>query len=176
MTDFTLLTNLTIPEGEVAKIQSGDYILWEKKPMLEFTNLVPSAIFTDGTILDGVGYRLNAYWNSNVLTSKSQFTSIGFIPFDGTIVHDIYVYGLNFSGTNYNVFCVYDDVFKQLNGDVGIKDSYSGAVVSNVTKLSDNYFKITTNIFSSKVKYFALSGVTNDILTPIVTIDEPIKE
>lgn len=175
MIDFTLLTNLTIPEGEVIKIQSDNYILWEKNIMLDFTNLVPSAIFTDGTILDGVGYRLNAYWNSNILTSKSQFTSIGFIPFDGTIVHDIYVYGLNFSGTSYNVFCVYDNAFTKLNGDIGIKDSYSGVVVSNVTKLSDNYFKITTNIFSSKVKYFAISAVTIDGIKPIVTLDEPIK-
>lgn len=169
--NFANVKSITIPEGKVKKITAGGVVLWEE---ISYTNLVPTAKYRDGTVLDGIGYRRKAFWNGVNFGSHDSFTAIGNIPFgDGTKAHDIYVYGLNFSGSSYNRFYVADSSYAQLNGATGIKDGFSNSVVT-VAKIGDNYWKLTTPSFSTKVKNFCMSGVTVDGITPIVTIDEPI--
>lgn len=173
---FSDLKSLVIPEGEVTKITAGGVVLWEKITMLPHNDLVPTGINTDGTILDGIGYRLGAFWNSTRIDPNDAFTAIGAMPFDGTSSHDIYVYGLNFSGTAYNKFILFDSAFTYLNGAVGVTDGTTVSGICTVQKLAENYYKITTGTFSTRVKYFAISGVTVDGVTPIVTLDQPIIE
>lgn len=170
--NFANVKSITIPEGKVKKITAGGVVIWEA---VSYTNLVPTAKYTDGTVLDGIGYRRGVSWNGNKLvTTNTAFTAIGFISFgDGTKAYDIYVYGLDFSGSTYNKFQVCDSSYNPLSAGNGIKDGFSNTVVT-VTKLADNYFKLSTPGYSSKVKTFIISGVTVDGITPIVTIDEPI--
>ena len=172
--DFTNLSSLTIPEGDVVKIIIGDVVYWEKKTFADFNNLVPYALNTDGSVLDGKGYKTGYHWNSAILSEASAFTAIGFIPISGTVQHDIYVYGINFTGTSRNSFYLYNEAFYNLDGGLGLKDGFSNVIISSVAKLANNYFKIRTATYSTKVKYFTISGVTVSGITPIVTIDEPI--
>ncbi len=174
--DFSSLKRLTIPEGEVSKITVGGVVIWKKPSnFLPHTNLVPNAKNTDGTILDGVGYREGYHWLNGSLSAKNTaFTAIGLIPFgDGTVAHSVYVYGLNFSGSAYNTFGLFDSSFASIAEIASVKDGFSNAQVI-VKKLSDNYFQFTTAAYSARVEYFAISGVTVSGLTPIVTLDEPI--
>ena len=150
---------------------AGGVVLWEAPP--SYTDLVPTATDRNGNILDGIGYRRNAKWSSGALITQSSFTAIGLIPIEGTIQHDIYMYGLNFSGTSHNNYGVFSET-TMLGQDASIKDGHSGTYLEAVTKLGENYFKIRTKTYSDKVKFFVLSAVTVDGITPIVTIDEPI--
>lgn len=178
MIDFTDVKAVTIPEGIVKKIirKSDSVVLWEKAPTFVYTNLVPTALAKDGTVLDGVGYRRGATWNGSNLLDKSAFTAVGLMPIDGTVSHDIYVYGLDFSGTTYNRFGLFTDTFSNLAQTASLKAGFSDTYIESVTKLADNYFKITTKTYSNKVKYFAISAVTVSDIVPIVTLDEEITE
>lgn len=173
--DFSTLKGIEIPNGVVQNIKVNSSLLWEKSPEApSYIDLVPNALNKDGTILDGKGYRTGYYWNVGSLASASAFTAIGLIPISGTVQHDIYVYGINFTGTARNKFGVHGENFSNLNEAGSLKDGFTHSIVSSVTKLADNYFKIRTTTYSTKVKYFAISGVTVSGLTPIVTMDEPI--
>lgn len=176
---FTDLKALTIPNGEVTKITVGNTILWEKVSFLPHTDLVPTAKNTDGSILDGVGYRRKAIWNGNsVVSGYSLFTAIGLMPFgNGTVQHDIYVYGLDFTGSGSNRYYVYGASNNMLDGVTSnIKDGYtsSSGLILSIEKLGDHYYKFRTKAYSTSVKSFAISGVTVDGMTPIVTLDEPL--
>lgn len=171
---FTNTKALSILEGEVVKVENANGVLWEKQTMLEFTDLVPTALANDGTVLDGIGYRRGVTWDGSSLTSASAFTAIGLIPIDGSVQHDIYVYGLNFSGTTNNRYVLHTESFSSLTTQASMKEGLSNTYIASVTKLADNYFKITTKTYSNKVKYFGIGGVTISGLTPIVTMDEPI--
>lgn len=177
MIDFTGVKAITIPEGIVKKItrKSDGVVRWEKAPAFVYTDLVPTALATNGSVLDGVGYRRGANWNSSSLDSRSAFTAIGLIPIDGTITHDIYVYGLNFTGTPYNRYVLFNQSRSSLASSASVKEGFSSTYIASVTKLADNYFKITTKTYSTNVKYFAISAVTVDGIVPIVTMDEPIR-
>lgn len=173
--NFTALKSLTIPEGEVSKITANGVVIWEAAPPLVYTDLVPAAVATDGTVLDGVGYRRGAIWNGSALQSWNSYTAVGCIPINGAVSHDIYVYGLNFTGTSYNRYSLFTETFSNLAGTLSLKEGVSDSYVASVTKLADNYFKITTKTYSSKVKYFTISAVTVSGMKPIVTMDEPIR-
>lgn len=174
--NFATLNSLTIPEGEVSKITANGIVLWEyNAPTLVYTDLVPAALAPDGTVLDGVGYRQGAIWNGSTLQDWSAFTAVGCIPIDGSVSHDIYVYGLDFTGTSYNRYHLFTDTFSNLAGTLSLKEGISDDYIASVAKLADNYYKITTNTYSNKVKYFALSAATINGMKPIVTMDEPIR-
>lgn len=172
---FSNTKSLTIPEGEVSKIESNGIVIWQKAPDIVYNDLVPTALYTDGAVFDGVGYRRGVAWTSSgALETADAFTAIGLIPIDGSVTHDLYVYGLDFSGTAKNRFVIFNSSFAPADSHVSLKDGYSG-IYATVTKLDENYFKITTKTYSSKIKYFSISGVTASGIKPIVTMDEPIK-
>ena len=174
--NFSQLEKLIIPEGEVTEIKIGGVVIWQSIKPLAFDDLVPTATW-DGVVLDGVGYRRDVVPNSSALDAKSAFTTVGKISLpDGTVQHDIYVYGLDFSGTPYNRFCVYDVNGSQLNFTNNMADGYTSSITASVTKLADHYWKITTVAYSTKVKAFALSGVTVGDLIPKVSVDQPMFE
>jgi hypothetical protein len=171
--NFANVKSITIPEGKVKRIISGETVLWQEPA--SYANLVPTAIGKDGEILDGIGFRKGATWdgNGNIATA-SAFTAIGLIPIDGSVTHEIYVYGINFSGTANNRMPLYKANYASLAITNNLKEGTSGSYIASITKLADNYFKITTKTYSTNVKYFALSGVTVSGLDPIVTMDEEI--
>lgn len=81
--DFSTLKSLTIPEGEVIKIEVGNTVLWEA---ITYTNQVPISTDTDGSIFNGVGYIENRRLSSSGgLSSSAQNGSVttGFIPWNG---------------------------------------------------------------------------------------------
>lgn len=174
MIDFAGVKAITIPEGNVSKItrKSNNAVLWERAPL--YTNLVKNALDIDGTVLDGVGYRINAKWHGSKLTTQSSFTAIGLMPIDGSVSHDIYMYGLNFSGTAHNVYALFSSTFSGVDAITSLKEGSSNIYIDSITKLAENYWKITTKTYSTKVKYFAISAVTVSGIVPIVTLDEPI--
>lgn len=175
---FSSAKSITIPEGNVTKIAVGNTILWEKITAPTYTDLVPTAKYTDGSILDGVGYRRKITWNGNNLNAvNNAFTAIGLIAFgNGTVQHDIYVYGLDFSGSGSNRYYVYGASYNMLDGVISnLKDGYtSTGILLSVTKLGDHYYKFRSKAYSTSVKYFTISGVTVDGMIPVVTLDEPI--
>jgi hypothetical protein len=82
-------SSLTIPEGEVIKIEAGDTVLWEA---ITYTNQVPISTDTDGSIFNGVGYIENKRLSSSGgISGSAQQGSVvtGFIPFttgDATVI------------------------------------------------------------------------------------------
>jgi hypothetical protein len=170
--NFADVKAITIPEGKVKRILSGSSVLWQAPA--SYVNLVPTAIGTDGEILDGIGYRRGVAWNGTAFTNRSAFTSIGLIPIDGAAAHEIFVYGIDFTGTSYNRYILFSAEMGTLNSSYSLKEGFSSTLISSVIKLGDYYYKITTAKYSTSVKYFALSGVTVSGLEPIVTMDEEI--
>ena len=79
MIDFSNLKSLTIPEGEVKKIECNGVVLWEA---LAYTNLVPTSTEIDGSTIfnSGKGYREGVRLSSSG-AEKSQSGSVvtGFI-------------------------------------------------------------------------------------------------
>ena len=177
MIDFTGVKAVTIPEGTVKLVtrKSDGFIIWEKAPLLVYTDLVPTALARDGTVLDGIGYRRGVNWSSGGLESRSAFTAIGLMTIDGTVSHDIYVYGLNFSGTTYNRYALFNASQSPLAQSASLKEGKSDTYIASITKLADNYYKIATKTYSKNVGYFAISAVTVAGIVPIVTLDEPIR-
>lgn len=88
--NFANVKSITIPEGKVARILSGNTVLWKAPP--SYTNQVPISTDTDGSIFNGVGYIENRRLSSSGgLSSSAQNGSVttGFIPFptgDKTII------------------------------------------------------------------------------------------
>lgn len=173
--NFVDVKSITIPEGDVTKITAGGVVIWEKVSALTYTDLVPTAIDkTTGSVLDGVGYRRGVHYSGSTMASNSACTCIGLIPIDGSAQHDIYLYGLNLTGTNKNAYVLWNASYSMMTATVSIKEGFSNTYIESITKLSDNYYKIRTKTYSTNVKYFAIGAVTVSGLTPVVTMDEPI--
>ena len=74
---FADVKKLFIPEGEVRRIERGGDVLWKGG----YTNLIPMAIDTDGSVYEGKGYiedyRLSS---SGSLSEQAGTVTTGFIP------------------------------------------------------------------------------------------------
>lgn len=170
---FANVKKLIIPEGEVKQIASGSTILWKKG----YTNLVPTAIDTNGSIFNGTGYR-DGYRlsSSGNLSSQAITTTTGYIRCKSTDV--IRMAGLSFlPTTGYNYLAFFDANFTLL-GSINIakhtsfSSGYQNVVrgnVSHVTGGSQNTCPsvvngVTTfdhyqfNASADKVAYFRVNG------------------
>lgn len=166
-------------DGEMIDIGELSFVPDPVQPT--YTNLVPTAINLDKTILDGVGYRRDVRWSSsNVLKDSAGNTAIGLIPAIPSQPLTVYVYGLDFNGTTADLIFACSEISNGAVSNGGyyanlIKDGFtSSAMVASMEKLADHYYKITTISLASTSKYFAISGATVDSIVPIVTINEPI--
>lgn len=177
--NFTTVKAITIPDGNVVKNTSNGVVLWKKISFLPHTNLVPTAKNADGSILDGIGYRRK----NTLLSSGSVFamaasdicTAVGMMTLkNGTTVHDIYIYGLDFTGVVGNKYLVFGSTYNMLSSATYLKVGGTSAVHSALTQLGDHYYKFTTKAYSEKVKYFALAATTVNGMEPIITVDQPI--
>lgn len=85
MLEFAKMKAITIPEGSVKKIMANGVTLWERKG---FTNLLPLAINTDGTLFVGdngeKGYRVGWRVNSSANEVQSSVNCVtGYIAVKG---------------------------------------------------------------------------------------------
>lgn len=173
MIDFSGIKKLSIDGVELKQLFINGILVWTEP--VSYKNLVPIALDRSGNILDGKGYRTGAYWSSgNTLSSNSACTAIGLMPIDHSSQHDIYLYGINLTGTNKNCFSLWNEAYSNLDSVLNLKEGVLGNLLVSCEKLGEHYYKITTKTYSNKIKYFSIGGITVSGLTPIVTIDEPI--
>lgn len=165
-----------------SEVEIGDLVLGKK--VLEYTNLVESAIDFDKALMGGKGYIVGNRWSSsNVLKDEPTATAVGLIPMStyGQAL-TLYVYGLDFTGTTSDLVIACTEISNGAVSNGGyfsnlLKDGFTGTnYVESVKKLADYYYKITTIAVPSTYKYIAISGKTVDGVAPIVTLNQPIFE
>ena len=93
---------------------------------------------------------------------------------NGTSIHDVYIYGLDFTGVVGNKYIVFGSTYNLLNSATYLKVGGTSAVHSALTQLGDHYYKLPTKANSTKVQYFALAATTVNGMEPIITVDQPI--
>ena len=187
--DFSTVKKLTIPEGEVIKITSGNNVLWEA---ITFTNQVPISTDTDGSIFNGVGYKENVRLSSSGgISGSAQNGSVttGFIPFPNGDKTVIRMKGVewkdattNYKG-HYYINC-YDANKKFLDylaaAELG---SYAHIVTATrdsngieTVKFSETYGTSNTKLQNFRNASFIRITAYGKGADMIVTIDEEITE
>ena len=151
--------------------------------MLDFTDLVPTAIDSTGEIMGGKGYlrdyRItatvgNSYSGTTIAKSAAGFTIVGLMNVGNILTGDVYVYGLEFSGASSDKIVTYDNsTYKCKYAAELLTDGFSDGKVT-ATKLGDLYYKLSLS-FVSSFQNIAISGHTGDSgIEPIVTLNQPI--
>lgn len=162
---------LTIPEGEVVRILSGDTVLWQKHTT-PYTNLLPLATDTDRTtVYNGCGflpgYRISS--SGAVTVHGGEMCATGFIPAKAGDV--LRVQGFDYvSGTSYYVIA-----YDASNTKTGYKvlNAYPGCYQS--TWVSPGYFEITLDAATFGSGFNAVRvTVRNLTADSIITVNEPI--
>lgn len=176
---FYLDTTLQTIPAEGYHDPTGTIIVGTNAGTSPYTNLVPTAKGTDGTVLNGVGYLRDARWSStdgSLKTAVTGCTAIGCISITEGEPLTIYVYGLELDGTSNSALVTTSGLGKGVKKFSNtLKDGFTGTTfVTSVEKLGNYYYKITTLATNSGTNYFELCGVTVDGVEPIVTMNEPI--
>lgn len=140
------------------------------------TNLVPTAIDTDGSIYNSIGYLTNSRLNSSGGVSAGQIGSIttGFIPI--TSNHIIQMGGATwapYTTGNYHYLSFYDSSFAVLGSvSYNITTNYYRGIVKNTTSITTKY-NITTfkPVFTdgSAIAYFRINGASFTPSNMVVT-------
>lgn len=145
--DFSSVTAITIPNGEVTKIAIGDLVLWEAPA--SFKNWVPYSIDTDKSIFNGVGYVGKTRLSSSGATkSASRVSTTGFIPASSGAV--IRVPAEYFDGASSYV-CSYNSSF----GFIAAVNS--GGAYGGGTVVTDGNTKEITLPNNSSIAYVRVS-------------------
>lgn len=177
---FSNLKALAIPEGEVVKVagENGD-MLWEKISEVLVTNLVKTAVDTDGSLYNGIGYKNGTYLSSSGwhnTSSDSACVTTGYMPCaknaDGT-APVIYVKGCTIDTTSHVRFCSYDESFNAWYPAYGTGSSGWGKYFQ-FEQLGTQYYKITP-VNVSYVKTYIRMSVKGSGENLIVTVNEPIE-
>ena len=193
MIDFSAVKEIMIPEGVVANIETSSGILWEANT--KKGNLVPYAIDTDGSVLNGTGYA-DGYRISSSGAVKTQTGTVltGFIDCEGMGDADLirvkgavfnsaaYYTGIAFYDSNFNILCSL-----RQTAATDVEPGFSNNSVSTTCHTSGSYIKdgsdgittIKTNFQEggagyALLKYFRVFGVGvgSDL---IVTVNEEMK-
>lgn len=143
MIDFSLVNALSIPEGAVVKITSGDTVLWTLP--VSYTNQVPISIDTDGSVYNGTGYK-NGYRLSSSGAEKAAdvYCSVtGYIPATGGDV--IRIGGVSWYVDNNaaNYLCAYDSSFNYIGAIYGQHGGYYGTKIHSAYDISHSLSTIT---------------------------------
>lgn len=174
LTEDNYSVKYEMEDGSIVDIGELSFV-----PEVTYTDLVPTAKGSDGSVLNGVGYQRDARWSTSagtLTTGVTGYTAIGLSPITGGKPLTVYVYGLELDGTSYSALIAN----KLLTGTVKdfsykLTAGFTGTTfVSKVEKLANYYYKITTLATDSTAAYFALCGKTVSSMTPIVTLNEPI--
>lgn len=188
MIDFSGIKKLTIGGVELKLLFINGVQVWKSGP----TNLVPTAIDTDGSIYNGVGYKAGYRYNSSGnIVAYPQTTMTGFMLCNGVNDgFDVYCKGFDFTNDNlYNGIAFFDDDFNILFSSRIKTMIYSpyyaqGAnyliqAETSTIEVSDGITKMHINVneqynLHNKVKYIRLYAPPTDEEI-IVTFNEEIE-
>lgn len=181
---FSNVKNLTLPEGDVLKIERNGVLLWKREPV----NVVPTAIDTDGSIYEGTGY-IEGYRVSSNGSLKAQTNTVttGYIA--ATPAHKIRMSGVKWEkpgGGIYNYICFYDADFKLLqtmnvtNTDTNFSNLGAGSVVET-DKAKHSVVKDANGVYTFNLTYksgasysYIRLSVTGNGSNMFVTLNEEI--
>ncbi len=144
---FTNTKALSIPEGEVIKIECGDAVLWEKEILPSYKNWVKYSTELDGTTIynGGLGYKDGIRLRSGGAEGvQPESSCTGYIPVKGEDTVRMSGYNALQGGATYNGINVYDSSFTNLGQ----------AVV--------NYADSGYGIFASTYSSYGWSSVVED--------------
>ena len=145
--DFTTIKAITIPEGQVKKIERNGVVIWEEP--LSYKNWVPYAIDANKNILNGVGYIGKTRLSSSGATKEAtRVSTTGFIPASSGSV--IRVPAEYFDGASSYV-CSYNSSF----GFIAAVNS--GGAYSGGTVVTNGNVKEITLLSNSNIAYVRVS-------------------
>ena len=161
MMDFSTVKAITIPEGAVRKITTGDTALWQQGP--GYTNRLPLAVDADGNPYNGglgykTGYRVNSSYQE---VAQTGMCCTGFIPVcNGDVIR---VKNITVAGTAGGYILHYDADKK------GIAPGGASTLLTDPV----NGVYTFTPLERSTLAYIRISiGVIDD--TTIITVNEEI--
>lgn len=191
---FENAKGITIPEGVVTKIESNGSVLWEAEEKLK-GNLVPSAIDTNGSVLNGVGYA-DGYRISSSGAIKEQSATVltGFIDCTGmvdadiirvkgaTFNTDVYYTGIAFYDASFNILGSLSQSYASQSEATLYNNAVSTTLHTTGSYIRDGSNGITTIKVNfqeggagyARLKYFRLYCVGKGA-DMIVTVNEEIE-
>ena len=143
------------------------------EPVL-YTNLVPTAVATDGiTVFNGTGYMNGQYASAPHHYTDAACVTTGFIRL-GTDVRAIYVKGAEWTASN-NHCRVH--LYSTLGTQSGLSHKFEGATtgIFTVETLGTNYYKFTPSRVSLVAEYWYCMSLIGTGENLIITHDEPIE-
>lgn len=159
-------------EKKIALYEDLDQIV-EAESFANFTNVLPTAIDTDGTVFNGIGYaKYNAKLESDgsVNTTNQYCGCTGFIPIKQ---YDV-IYGKNIKlDIADTILVIYDASFNKIV-------NATGSNIANMTyyfdyEKSDDGFKLTVKE-KSNVAYIRFGFARSDVgIKPAISINNPIS-
>jgi hypothetical protein len=177
--DFANLKSLTIPEGEVKEIYSGDVLLWKGG----YTNLVPLSTEADDVTIynGGLGYKNGERIRSGgALGSHGGASHTGFIRAVGGDVVRLSGYDIK-KGDTANAINVYNASHSNL-GQITPNSNWSYGIFEGgihnwddvILEKSGVYYWVVPEGFD--IEYIRVTGYTNaDGSKMIVTVNEEIE-
>lgn len=197
--DFSTLKVLTIPEGEVEKIEKNGVVLWAKiiKPL--YTNVLSTALDYDGNIANGgVGYWDGYYLSGNLGTvtnglsyhgTDSTYFITGSIKYTKEQIlalTPLYIKGVEIdTSLSHTRVCTYRD---EKDSGTTYRNPCKFSALSpymTIEKLGDKYYKLTPTENFYDYSYFGnANGAINNYIRfsfsgsgegVVITINEPIE-
>lgn len=174
--DFTGVSAVAIPEGNVLRILCGTEVLWEKPS--SYTNQVPISIDTDGNVYNGTGYKNGYRLSSSGGESEAAYCAVtGFIKAKAGDTIRIKGYQWVGSGQSTCYIGTYDENFAKVYMGNAIGSYHTATIIES--SAYDATTGINTIVLKSGVsyEYIRLSVFYSDHADGanlIVTINEPI--
>lgn len=183
--DFSTVKSITMPEGEVKEIYSGDVLLWKGG----YTNLVPLSTEADGVTIynGGLGYKNKYRIRSGGAEGDNAYAShTGFIRAIGGDVVRLSGYDATIKNTA-NAINVYDASHTSI-GQITTNDAYYGYGFFQKTWNDYNWSNAKgvkeekTGVYvwtippDASIQYIRVTGYTGgDGSKMIVTVNEEIE-
>lgn len=139
-----------------------------------YTNLVPTAVATDGiTVFNGTGYMNGQYASAPHHYTDAACVTTGFIRL-GTDVRAIYVKGAEWTASNKHCRV---HLYSTLGTQSGLSHKFEGATtgIFTVETLGTNYYKFTPSRVSLVAEYWYCMSLVGTGENLIITHDEPIE-
>lgn len=170
---------------------------YTKEPEPTYTNVLPISIGENGSVFNGTGYldgyRLSSNYNTNAphyVSAQSGYFTTGYLPYTFTDCKNcvpFYVKGVNLDTiADYVRMAMYTDHTASYNNAHTVNLNTTGAAGFTITKLGEQYYKITPNsgVYNTggtssgwptknvTVARLSLPGSGSGV---ILTINEPIE-
>ncbi len=198
MIDFSAVKAISIPEGEVVKVEANGTVLWEKQLKPKYTNVLATALDYNGNVANGgLGYWDGYYLSGNrgTVTNGISYHGTDSTHFlTGSIEYTkaqidaqtpLYIKGVNLdSPVSHTRVCTYrdpQDTATTYRNPCKFSDL---AAYMTVEKLGDKYYKLTpTANFYNYSSFTNGNGVINNYIRfslpgsgdgVIITINEAI--